>query len=284
MAGFWTEEFFSVRSTFFKGLTYIEFMAIEEASNPESTKSQTEVVIQEIKDMLMRGDLAPHSRLPIEKDLALQLGVSRGSLREGVRALAALGILETRQGDGTYVTSLDPHTLLGPLRFLADTQQPADAAELLAVRRVLESESASLAAKRLTDAELQQMEELLQRVDELLETGGDVDLEAVLGADITFHNMIARSCGNAPLAALIESLGGRTHRARLWRAISDKGAIESAHADHRAIFLELQNREPDRARIRMSGHLLGMEEYTAAHAQEIPDEISVDSRKSHPDR
>ena len=91
--------------------------------------------------MLTRGELHPGSRLPVEKDLAAQLGVSRGSLREGVRALATLGVLETRQGDGTYVTALDPRTLLSPLGFLADLQQPAHAADLLAVRRVLETES-----------------------------------------------------------------------------------------------------------------------------------------------
>ena len=91
--------------------------------------------------MLTRGELHPGSRLPVEKDLAAQLGVSRGSLREGVRALATLGVLETRQGDGTYVTALDPRQLLSPLGFLADLQQPAHAADLLAVRRVLESES-----------------------------------------------------------------------------------------------------------------------------------------------
>src|SRR5918994_2109476 len=102
-------------------------------------------MIDGIKGMLTRGELQPGSRLPVEKDLAAQLGVSRGSLREGVRALATLGVLETRQGDGTYVTSLDPGMLLSPLTFLADLQQPAHAADLLAVRRGLESESVALA-------------------------------------------------------------------------------------------------------------------------------------------
>ena len=264
-----------------KGLTYIEYMTSEQKTSPEMSKSQTEVVIQGIKDMLMSGELTPRSRLPIEKDLATQLGVSRGSLREGIRALAALGIVETKQGDGTYVTSLDPHTLLGPLRFLADTQQPTNASDLLAVRRVLESESAALSAKRLTDDELHEMRDLLARVDAMLTDLETVDLDAVLRADITFHNLIARACGNAPLAALVESLGGRTHRARLWRAISEQGAIEAAHADHKAIFLELQSREPDRARIRMSSHLLGMEEFTAAHADEDPDLISSAPKMNH---
>src|SRR5215213_7467003 len=80
-----------------------------------SGRSQTDVVIQSVKDMITTGVLAPGSRLPVEKDLAAQLAVSRGSLREGVRALAMMGVLETRQGDGTYVTSLGPSLLLAPV-------------------------------------------------------------------------------------------------------------------------------------------------------------------------
>ena len=240
-------------------------MTAKDEAIADNTRSQTEVVIHGIKEMLVDGQLSPKSRLPIEKDLAQQLGVSRGSLREGIRALAALGIVETKQGDGTYVTALDPHSLLGPLRFLADTQQTANATDLLAVRRILESESAALAAKRLQDQDLQAMADLLSKVDEMLLDNENPDLEAILKADLDFHNMIARACGNPALSALVESLGGRTQRARLWRAISEQGAIEEAHADHKEIFLELQNREPDRARIRMAGHLLGMEEFTAAH-------------------
>jgi DNA-binding FadR family transcriptional regulator len=247
------------------------------------SKSQTQVVIQGIKDMLASGELTARSRLPIEKDLATQLGVSRGSLREGMRALAALGIVETKQGDGTYVTSLDPHILLGPLRFLADSQQPTNAADLLSVRRVLESESAALAASRLSEADINEMAKLLSKVDSILEDGSALDLDQVLGADIAFHNMIARACGNEPLAALIESLGGRTHRARLWRAISEQGAIEAAHSDHKAIFLELKNHAPDRARIRMASHLLGMEEFTATHPDEGVVLPSHDSNKNQQD-
>src|SRR6187402_1607233 len=123
--------------------------------------SQPDVVISAIKNMLMRGALAPESRLPTEKDLAAQLGVSRGSLREGVRALAALGVLETRQGDGTYVTSLDPGTLLSPLGFLADLHQPVHIADMLAVRRVLETESVALAATRVTEDDLSELDRVL---------------------------------------------------------------------------------------------------------------------------
>jgi GntR family transcriptional repressor for pyruvate dehydrogenase complex len=238
-----------------------------------TSRSQTDVVIESIKDMLTRGELRPGSRLPVEKDLAAQLGVSRGSLREGVRALATLGVLETRQGDGTYVTSLDPRRLLSPLGFLADLQQPAHAADLLAVRRVLESESVALAATRLSDEELVELDGVLGVVDAILESDPDMDLEAFIHADTEFHRMIARASGNPPLAAIIDTLVGRTFRARLWRAISHRGSVRETQAEHRAILDELARRDPERARIRMAVHLLGVEEFSAAHADEDPEAV-----------
>ena len=221
--------------------------------------------------MLTGGKLGPGSRLPIEKDLAAQLGVSRGSLREGVRALATLGVLETRQGDGTYVTALDPRTLLSPLGFLADLQQPAHAADLLAVRRMLEAETVSLAATHLTDEELQQLDRTLGVVDTILENEPDMDLEGFIDADTEFHRIIARASGNPALAAIIDTLVGRTFRARLWRAITHRGSVRETQAEHRAILDELVRRDPARARIRMQVHLLGVEEFSAAHADEDPE-------------
>jgi DNA-binding FadR family transcriptional regulator len=234
-------------------------------------RSQTDVVIDGVKGMLTRGELAPGSRLPTEKELAAQLGVSRGSLREGVRALAALGVLEPRQGDGTYVTSLDPRVLLSPLGFLADLQQPAHVADLLAVRRVLEAESVALAAIRLTEDDLGELDRILGVVDTLLEHEPDIDLEAFIHADTEFHRLIARASGNRSLAAIIDTLAGRTFRARLWRAISHRGSVREAQAEHRAILQELVRRDPERARIRMSMHLLGVEQFTEAHAGEDPE-------------
>ncbi|MGR0320915.1 FadR/GntR family transcriptional regulator [Agromyces sp. ZXT2-3] len=236
-----------------------------------TARSQTDVVIQGIKDMLTRGDLQPGSRLPIEKDLAALLGVSRGSLREGVRALATLGVLETRQGDGTYVTALDPAALLSPLGFLADLQQPAHAADLLAVRRVLEAESVSLAATRITDDQLDALEAILTRIDRTLEDEDEVDLEEFINTDTEFHRAIAAASGNPPLAALVDALVGRTFRARLWRAISHRGSLRETQREHRAILDELVRRDPGRASIRMSTHLLGVEEFSAAHADEDPE-------------
>ena len=235
-----------------------------------AARSQTDVVIDGIKRLILGGDLGAGSRLPVEKDLAAQLGVSRGSLREGVRALAILGVLETRQGDGTYVTSLDAGRLLSPLGFLAELPDPATSAHLLGVRRILEAESAARAALELTDDELAQLGAILDEVDVLLGDGGELDLEHFINADTAFHRAIAHASRNPALAALIENLAGRTSRTRMWRAISERGAVETTQLEHRAILSELAQHDPERARIRMEVHILAVEEFAASHPGDAP--------------
>ncbi|MDF2581206.1 MAG: FadR family transcriptional regulator, partial [Microbacterium sp.] len=77
----------------------------------------TDEAIEKIKDMIVRGELAPGSRLPPEKDLAERLGLSRSSMREAVKALEVIRVLDVRRGDGTYVTSLEPKLLLEAISF-----------------------------------------------------------------------------------------------------------------------------------------------------------------------
>lgn len=222
--------------------------------------SQTDVVVQGIRQLIIDGSLQPGDRLPVEKDLAEALGVSRNPLREGVRALSVMGVLETRQGDGTYVTSLDSSLLLAPMGFVVDLQNGRGAHHLHAVRRVLETEAAALAARLIGPDELAAAEEALRRIE--VELGKDEpNHETVIDNDIVFHRTIAQASGNPVLAALIEALGGRTTRDRLWRSISQQGADESTHAEHRSILAAISTHDPDRARARMAAHLFAVEDY-----------------------
>lgn len=235
---------------------------------PATARSQTDVVIDAIKTMLRTGELRRGSRLPIERDLASRFGVSRSSLREGVRALAALGVLEARQGDGTYVTSLDPATMLSPIGFFAELHEESSALELLAVRRVLEAEGAALAATRLGEPELAELESILRRVDDMLAAPEGLDPERTIEADVAFHSVIAHASGNSALAGLIDMLSSRTVRARLWRSTNHPESIRTAHQQHRGILACLVARDPLRSRMRMSTHLLDVEDFVAAHQAE----------------
>jgi DNA-binding FadR family transcriptional regulator len=213
-----------------------------------------------IKAMILDGRLRPGDRLPVEKDLAAALGLSRGTLREAVRALTLIGVLDTRQGDGTYVTSLEPHMLLASLSFTMDLHQGSAELFLLETRRALESHATSQAAVRLQERDLLTLERILDDAEALL-AHDPVDHDALLEHDQAFHRTIVRAAGNPVLSSLTESLSGQTMRARLWRELTDEGAARRTLAEHRAILAALVARDPDLARIRAAVHVAGVEDF-----------------------
>ena len=234
--------------------------------------SQTDVVVQSIKSMITRGELKAGSRLPVEKDLAEGLSVSRGSLREGVRALCIMGVLETRQGDGTYVTSLDSQLLLAPMAFMVDLQSPEHRSDLHTVRRVLESEAASRAALRITDEDLAEAAAILDSVRDVVFADPVTDHETVISADIAFHRVIAKASDNGALAALVDALGNRTMLARRTFGVQHEGQVQTAFHEHEGILAALVAHEPDRARILMSHHLLAIEDFV--HEDDSPEDAA----------
>lgn len=247
-------------------------MPDEPAPPAPGPRAQTDVVIDGVRAMIRDGELRPGARLPAEKPLADRLGVSRGPLREGVRALAALGVLETRQGDGTYVTALDAHRLLEPVSVLADLASDADALHLLTVRRVLEAEAAGLAAERPTGREalVDRLSAVLDEFDALAPADRAAHVPTAIDIDSRFHRLVAEGSGNPALAALVGHLVSRTARARTWRALQQRDAMAAAHAEHRAVVAEIARGSGERARLRMSVHVLGVEEYLAGHVVDPP--------------
>ncbi|RZU16257.1 GntR family transcriptional regulator [Kribbella rubisoli] len=222
--------------------------------------SQTDVVVEGIRKLIVDGRLRPGDRLPVEKDLAAALGVSRNPLREGVRALSMMGVLETRQGDGTYVTKLDPSMLLAPIGFVVDLQDGSGTTHLHSVRRILETEAAGVAALRVGVPELDAAAELLRHNEAELSLD-EPNHETVIENDIAFHRIIAEAAGNPVLTALIDALGGRTMRDRLRRSITQPGADETAHREHLSILAALTAHDANRARTWMSAHLFTVEDY-----------------------
>ena len=132
----------------------------------------TDEAIEKIKGMIVSGALRPGDRLPKESELAAELGLSRNSLREAVRALSLIRILDVRQGDGTYVTSLDPQLLLEALSFVVDFHRDDTVLEFLAVRRILEPAATAMAAARISEQQLDALSAQSGRLGDAAVGGG----------------------------------------------------------------------------------------------------------------
>ena len=201
----------------------------------------TDQAIAKIKELISSGEFTAGARLPTERELTQRFGVSRSSLREAVRALALVGVLESRVGDGTYVTTLEPELLLTGVGFVSDLVDGPSLLELHQVRRLLEPEATRLATPRLTDDDFEQLADCIRRME-----AAD-GAQAYIEADTAFHRVILSACGNATLASLIENLSSGTLRARMWQSLTSRDAAEATIASHRAIHRALLARDADTA-------------------------------------
>jgi DNA-binding FadR family transcriptional regulator len=215
----------------------------------------TDEAIEKIKEMIVSGALRPGDRLPKESELAAELGLSRNSLREAVRALSLIRILDVRQGDGTYVTSLDPQLLLEALSFVVDFHRDDTVLEFLAVRRILEPAATGLAAARITTDELDALQDKLDAL------GAQPSVEELVAADLEFHRGIVAAAGNSVLCSLLDGLSGPTTRARVWRGLTQEDAVSRTLLEHRAILSALRDRDGEAARSWSTVHIASVEQW-----------------------
>ena len=155
----------------------------------------TDEAILDIKQMILDGELRPGDKLPPEKELGARLGLSRNSLREAVKALELIGVLDVRRGDGTYVTDLGTEYLTEALSFVLDLHQESSLLELFEVRRILEVAAVEKAAARATEhdiAELQQqMNQIRADLNSLGQGSSDVDVvNTLVNHDVAFHRYV----------------------------------------------------------------------------------------------
>lgn len=215
----------------------------------------TDRAISAIKQMVVDGTLKPGDRLPTEAELSETIGVSRNSLREAVKALSVIRVLDVRQGDGTYVTALEPEQLLESLAFVLDLHQDSSYVEILEIRRLLEPAAVEQACPHLTDEDFAQLEQTMEDLDD------SSSIQELVAADITFHRLINQRCPNDYLRSLLDSLAGSTARARVWRGLTDDSSVERTLAEHRRILDALLARRPDLARTYAAAHVAGVESW-----------------------
>jgi GntR family transcriptional regulator, transcriptional repressor for pyruvate dehydrogenase complex len=204
--------------------------------------SVTSKAIESIRAMISSGELSPGERLPPEHELADRLGVSRGSLREAVRALTQINVLDVRRGDGTYVTSLAPSELLSGMVFAIELLQSQGLEEVVEVRRLLLPPAAALAAQRVTKEQLAQM----HGVVELLERATDPDEIARLHN--RFAALVYEASGNETLSSILRALQLRGENVRRAWLSSDPARRDVALAHQKMLLDALEKGDSDMAR------------------------------------
>jgi len=213
----------------------------------------TDEAIQKIKAMIVAGELAPGDRLPPEKELAERLGLSRSSMREAVKALEVIRVLDVRRGDGTYVTSLEPHLLLEAISFVVDMHDDDSLLEIFAVRRILESQATGMATTHLT------VDDFATLRADIAHLTPSVAIDDLVAHDSRFHTHIVGRAGNAYLSSLINSLTTQTVRARAWRGLTQAGAVERTLSEHTAILDALERGDATLATSLTAAHISGVE-------------------------
>jgi GntR family transcriptional repressor for pyruvate dehydrogenase complex len=166
-----------------------------------------------------------------------------------------INVLDVRQGDGTYVTSLELGRLLEAITFVVDLHRDDSVLQFLEIRRILEPAAAALAADRSSPADIAG----LRRVTAELDAGADI--EQLVANDLEFHRLIAIAAGNRVLGSVLEGMLAPTIRARIWRGLTQSGAAARTREQHSAILDAIEARRPDVARSWAIVHIDGVEEW-----------------------
>ena len=219
---------------------------------PIKAKKVYREIVDQIREMIQRGELKPGERLMAERDLAEQMQVGRPAVREAFRALEAMGIIEIRTGEGTFIRRADSQPFLENLALLLMTEKDT-VKELLELRIIVEVESAGLAAVRHTAKDIKNMEVVLKQMETDLVAGELGDR-----ADFQFHYAIAVGSGNTLLVKLLQTIsetmqnGLQYARENLYRA---PGTPRRLLQEHQAIYRAIKNGDVPGARQSMYEHL-----------------------------
>ncbi len=216
------------------------------------TKSRvSEAVVAQIKKLIVSQRLEPGSKLPSERELVIGMKISRTSVREALRILEIMGLVETKPGKGVYVKSLTAD-LLVPL----STWLPSHKETLLhhfEARLILEPEAAGLAALRATPRDISKIQETLDTFNEKLKAR---DLVGLIKADIAFHNLIGAATGNKTIKLFMDTIARILFEG--WKAsLRVEGRPQKTVREHGRILKAIMNKDQDQARQAMERHLKG---------------------------
>jgi GntR family transcriptional regulator, transcriptional repressor for pyruvate dehydrogenase complex len=226
-----------------------------------------EGIVSQIRQLVAEGHIKPGDQLPSERELSEKLRVSRASVREAIRALESLGLVEIRIGAGTYVAS-PAHTLLSPLASVT-LQQRDVLLDIFEARKTIEPEIAAFAARRAGAEEIERMEEILAEQARQI-AAGDTGVEA----DTAFHALLAQAAKNKVFLKLNEAIVDSLYETRE-RSLAIGGRPARSLQGHREILGAIRARDAARARTAMLAHLRAIEQNV------LPPRGAHPERRSH---
>ncbi|MGJ0389651.1 FadR/GntR family transcriptional regulator [Microbacterium sp. CGR1] len=232
--------------------------------------SALDTALHGLRTLIADGALRPGDRLPSEGELCETLGVSRGSLREAIRMLAALGVLDTRHGSGSYVSELRAADLIGSLSLTVGLLPMAGVLELTELRRVLEPHAAALAAARIDASTIEELSGVLDEIE------ASDDFEDHSRLDHVFHMTISEVAGNDALTSLIDVLRSRSRAYRIPDAADAAELKLHSDAGHRAILRGLAAADPVAASAAASAHVAQTEYWVRRYTDtDVPSPVAA---------
>ena len=211
-----------------------------------------EEIVRQIRSMISEGRLKSGDRLPPERELAEKFVVSRTSVREALRALQSLGLIEIRAGDGAFVRLVSVEALIEPLAVVIVSEREA-VGELFEARRLLEPAIAGLAARRATPEEIVDMERILE--EQAVEVAAG---KTGIAQDAAFHAAIAGAAHNRAITRIIHVLIDLLTRTRE-ESLHTPGRPTRSHQDHRRVLAAIQARDAEGASQAMRDHLVAVQ-------------------------
>ncbi|MCF6092881.1 FadR family transcriptional regulator [Microaerobacter geothermalis] len=210
--------------------------------------------------MISKGILKPGDKLDSVRELAEKFNVGRSAVREALSALKAMGLVEMRQGEGTFISKFNSSAITQPLSS-AVLMNPKEIKELLEVRKIMEVGIAGIAASKRDEEDLTLMREALLEMEKAL----DADDEG-LGelADVKFHMAIAKSTKNKMLIKLMNNISGFMRETmkesrRIW-LYAEEATHHRLYLEHKSIFQAIEEKNATLAQQRMLTHLVKVEE------------------------
>ncbi len=211
-----------------------------------------EEVVRRIERMILE-QMQPGDRLPPERQLAEMFQVSRSSIRDAIRTLETMGLVEARQGAGTVVRELTVHSVVTPISSVLVRKREL-VSELLEVRRIIEPPLAARAALHATDEELAEMQDILRRQKEKVQRG-----ELAVEEDTEFHYAIALAADNSVVLKVLDVLMDLLRKTRE-RSLQVEGRLQKSFAGHQRILAALKRRDAAAAEEAMRRHIQDVEE------------------------